>query len=63
MVIITKNSSILFREPPISVFKPYFHSLTFLKALPLYMLLLFSISNKEVLFIFSAKKAAAEELP
>ena len=36
--------------------------LKFLKALPLYMLLS-SISNKDVLFIFSANKVAAEEVP
>ena len=35
----------------------------FLKALPLYMMLVPSISNKDVLFIFSTNKAAAEEVP
>ena len=57
------RSSLLFREPPASVFQLYFHLLKFLKALPLYMLLLSSISDKDVLFIFSANKAAAEEVP
>ena len=39
--------------------------LKFLKALalPLYMLLLSSIFNKDVLFIFSSNKVAAEEVP
>ena len=50
-------------EPPTSVFQLYFHILKFLKALPLNMLLLSSISNKDVLFMFSANKAAAEEVP
>ena len=39
-----------------------FHSLKFLKALPLTPLLSW-ISNKEVLFIFSTNKVAAEEIP
>ena len=38
-------------------------NLKFLKALPLYMLLSSSISNKDVLFIFSTNKVAAEEVP
>ena len=46
-----------------SVFKPYFHSLTFLKALLLYMLVLSLISNRDVLFIFSANRVAAKEVP
>ena len=50
-------------EPPTSVFELYFHLLKFLNALPLYMLLLSLISNKDVLFIFSANKVAAEEVP
>ena len=49
-------------EPPTFVFQLYFHLLKFLKALPLYMLLLSSISNKDVLFIFAANKVAAEEV-
>ena len=40
-----------------------FHLLKFLKALPLYMLLLSSISNKDVMFVFSGNKVAAEEVP
>ena len=40
-----------------------FDLLKFLKALLLYMMLLPSISNKDVLFIFSAHKVAAEEVP
>ena len=51
------------REPPTSVFQLYFHLLKLLKALLLYMLLLSSISNKDVLFIFSANKVTAEEVP
>ena len=43
----------------LSVFQPYFHSLKFLKAL----LLLSSMSNKDVLFIFSANKVTAEKVP
>ena len=44
------------------VFQLYFHSLKFLKAL-LLMLLLSLISNKKILFIFSTNKVAAEEVP
>ena len=56
------NNSLLFREPPtcLSVLLSF---TSFLKALPLYMLLLSSISNKDVLFIFSANKVAAEGVP
>ena len=57
------NNSLLFREPPTSVFKRYFHLLKFLKALPLSMMLLSSISNRYVLFTFSTNKVAAEEVP
>ena len=57
------NTSLLFREPPASVFQLYFDLLKFLKVLPLYMLSLSSISKKDVLFIFSANKVAAEEVP
>ena len=57
------NVKVLLREPPTSVFQLYFHLLEFLKTLLLYMLLLSSISNKDVLFIFLANKAAAEEVP
>ena len=57
------NISLLFREQPTFVFQLCFHLLKFLKALPLYMLLLSSTSNKDVLFIFSANKVAAEEVP
>ena len=57
------NNSLFFREPPTSVFQLQFHSLQFLKVLPIYMLLLSSISDNKVLFIFSANKAAAEEVP
>ena len=38
------------------------HLPKFLKALPLYMMLS-SISDKDVLYIFSANKVAAEEVP
>ena len=57
------NNSLLFREPTTSVFQLYFYLIKLLKALPLYMLLLSSISNKDVLFIFSANKVATEEVP
>ena len=50
----------LFREPPTSVFQLYFYLLKFLVALPL---ILCSISNKDVLFIFSANKVVAEAVP
>ena len=64
IVILPRNNSLLFREPSTSVFQLYFHLLIkFLKALPLYMLLLSSISDKDELFIFSANKVAAEEVP
>ena len=53
--------SLLFRKPCTSVFQLYFNSPKFLKALPL-MLLLSSISNKEILFIFSTNKVAAAEV-
>ena len=43
--------------------KPSAYRVKFLKALPLCMLLLSSVSNKDVLFIFSANKVAAEEVP
>ena len=55
------NNSLLFREPPTPVFQLYFHSLKFLKALPL-MLLLSWLSNKEILLIFSSNKVAAEQV-
>ena len=42
---------------------PRLNRVKFPKALPLYMLLLSSISNKDVLFIFSANKVADEEVP
>ena len=57
------DNRLLLKESSTSVFQLYFHLLKILKALPLYMLLLSSISNKDVLFIFSANKAAAEEVP
>ena len=50
-------------EPPTSVFQLYFYLFKFLKELLLYMLSLSSISDKDVLFIFSANKGAAEEVP
>ena len=56
------DSSVIYREAPTSVFQVYFHSLEFLKAMAL-MLLLSLISNKEALFIFSTNKVAAEEVP
>ena len=63
IVTVANNNSLLFREPHTYVFQLYFHLRKFLKALPLYMLLLSSISNKDVLFIFSANKVVAEEVP
>ena len=57
------DNRLLLKEPSTSVFQLYFHLLKFLKALPLDMRLLCSISDKDVLFIFSANKVAAEEVP
>ena len=61
-IIVIMNNSPMLRESPTSVFKLYFHSLEFLKAL-LLMLLLSLISNKEELFVVSTNKVAVEEVP
>ena len=57
------NNSLLSRKAPTSVFQLYFCLLEFLKALPPYVVILSWISNKEELFMFSAIKVAAEEVP